>query len=217
MPSLDFWNKGKSSPSDFTIDAQKELGYYISSGKLLYQILNGKELINDKRMNLEKDITWAMLNAKNPATYRKVLSLMMTNITQINSLVHKWVLPFIQPDKQEKKYKAVRGYAKIYISTMNESYLLLSDLEGKHLMMQRVLTMQRIINNYAVYFTITEFLNGISPDKAFVIPSKDRVYVLPPGQMQGNQIRSITPAEFLIRKEAPPPRGAFAERLPEAI
>jgi len=187
MPSLDFWNKGKSSPSDFTIDAQKELGYYISSGKLLYQILNGKELINDKRMNLEKDITWAMLNAENPATYRKVLSLMMTTITQINSLVHKWVLPFIQPDKQERKYKAVRGYAKIYIATMNESYLLLSDLEGKHLTMQRVLTMQRIINNYAVYFTITEFLNGISPDKAFVLPSKDRVYVLPPGQMQGNQ------------------------------
>jgi len=207
----------KKSQTNFMLDEEKDLGYYVKSGHLLEFIIDGKLQINKKVTALEQKIDWVMLNAQHTATYRWLLAEMMQSITDLNSLMHAYVLPFIQPESKDKKIKCVRGYAQIYVNTMNESRFLLRDLKRKHISEQKTLLQQRITNNYAKYITIAEFLNGISPDRDFVIPTKDRVYVLPPGQVPLNQSRSITPAEFLAQKERVPSREPFPERLPENI
>ena len=136
---------------------------------------------------MEAKTTWVFRYAQKAATYRWLIGEMMTGITATNSLIHEYVLPFIQPDKRNKKAQAVKGYASIYIDTMNENYMLLQDLEKKHYIQQKTLVFQRVINNYALYFTIAEFLNGISPDRDFVLPTKDKVYVLPAIFPQGQR------------------------------
>ena len=182
---MSFFGRGKATKPDFVIDAQKELGYHVKSSRLLEDILHAKEQINIVRAELEAKTTWVFRYAKEPVTYRWLIGEMMVGITKTNSLIHKWVLPFIQPDKREKKARAVRGYAQIYIDTMNENYMLLQDLEKKHYIQQKTLVFQRVINNYALYFTIAEFLNGVSPDPEFVRPTKDKTYVLPVNPMMG--------------------------------
>jgi len=209
--------RGKKSPqTDFVINAQQDLGYYVVSGKLFQTIIEGKLAINTVVSDIDRKINWTIIESKNASSYRKLLAYMMESMTQLNSLVHANVLPYLQGETK-KKYKGVRGYTKIFVDAMTESRFLLVDLEGKHLSEQKTLLLQRITNNYAKYFTIAEFLNGISPDKEFVIPVKDRVYVLPPGQAPANSPRSITPAELLVQKERVPSRAAFPERLSEDI
>ena len=182
-------------PANFLFNPQKELGYYIVSGELLQAILWGKGQISLIRTDTERLINWTLLNAKKAATYRKLLTVLMDRTTRTNNLIQQWVLPFYQPEKRSDKETKVRGYAKQYISTQNDTLLLLSDLEGTHITKQRVLAFQRIISHYSIYFTLAEYLNGITPDREFVIPTKDRTYVLP-SPMMGNQQGQYPPNTF---------------------
>ena len=205
-------------PKPFMLDPQKHLGHYVEAGKLLQRILQGKSKINDVHAYLEYHVDWVLRYGSEPQHYQNMLTHLRLATTYTHHLVHQYVLPFYQPEKRGDKETKVRGYVKQYNLTKNETLLVLEDLKREtNLTKQRVMTFQRIMDHNSVYQTLVDYLNGITPDREFVIPTIDNVYVLPQGMMQGNQPRSITPAEFLIRKEAPPSREAFAERLTEAI
>ena len=176
----EIWSGTKKIP-DFTIDAQKELGYYIVSGKLLNKIILGKETIAEIRKDVRDKILWAILEANHPYQFRMLLVYLLGQIDELDGLVQANVLPYIQPSNHIKKYQAVRGYVKQYSVAVTETISLLSDLEQKHINEIRTLVYQRIMKTYGVFFTMVNFLNGISPDKDFVQPAKDKTYVLPSG------------------------------------